>query len=62
MILTWLRLHLILSQRRNDPEGFTELQTWLISKGVTNLHACMIFIPFTIDKVDVIAVITLGAI
>ena len=25
----------------NNPEGFTELQTWLISQGVTNLHGCM---------------------
>ena len=25
----------------NDLEGFTELQAWLISQGVTNLHACM---------------------
>jgi transposase len=25
----------------NNLEGFTELQTWLTSQGVTNLHSCM---------------------
>jgi transposase len=25
----------------NNPEGFAELQEWLNTQGVTNLHSCM---------------------